>query len=317
MCSLPKFCDPNLLVGFDTSDDACVYRISDELALIQTVDFFPPIVDDPYTFGQIAAVNALSDIYAMGASPTMAMNLLCYPSSLPPDVVGAILAGGGDKVREAGAIIAGGHTIQDSEPKYGLCVSGFAHPDKILKNSGAQTGDLLLLTKALGTGIVTTAAFADLVEASAYRQAVESMSTLNKAACGVMLRYHANACTDVTGFGLLGHAFEMAEGSKRSIRLFSGELPELPAARGFAEMGIVPAGAYANYEYLDDKVSYAGTVLRGTRDLLVDPQTAGGLLISVPAGEARELLAALLEQCPSTRIVGEVTERGARAISVE
>lgn len=317
MCNLPKFSDPNLIVGFDTSDDACVYKISDELVLIQTVDFFPPIVDDPYMYGQIAATNALSDIYAMGASPTLAMNLLCYPSCLPQETVQAILAGGYDKVREAGAIIAGGHTIEDSEPKYGLCVSGFAHPDKILKNSGAQTGDLLILTKPLGIGILTTAAKADMADADAYKLAVENMSTLNKAACEVASRYHAHACTDVTGFGLLGHAFEMADGSRRSIKLFSGEIPVLPTAVELAEMGIIPAGAYTNMNYLYENVKINNSVARSMRDILADPQTAGGLLVSVSVKEANEMLAELQQHTPWARIVGEVVDKTEHSIIVE
>lgn len=287
------------------------------MALVQTVDFFPPVVDDPYVFGQIAAANALSDIYAMGAVPALAMNLLCFPSCLPPKTVGAILAGGADKVREAGAIIAGGHTIEDSEPKYGLCVSGFVHPDKILKNSGAQTGDVLILTKPLGAGILTTAAKADLADPDAFRLAVGNMATLNKTAAEIVTRHRANACTDVTGFGLLGHAFEMADGSGKSIRLFCGELPLLPTVKDLAEMGLIPAGAYTNREYLRDHVGADANVPRYIHDVLCDPQTSGGLLISVPAESASELLGDLRSQLDCACIVGEVVERRDKAILLE
>ena len=202
-----------MLVGFETSDDAAVYRISDELAIIQTVDLFPPIVDDPYDFGRIAAANALSDVYAMGGYPKLAMNILCYPEDLPTDTVQSILRGGYEKIIEAGAIIAGGHSIKDHEPKYGLSVTGFVHPKKILTNSGAKPGDLLILTKALGTGIINTAAKAGLVESATILAAIDSMAMLNKRAYEIMLEFPVNSCTDVTGFGLLGHAYEMAAGS--------------------------------------------------------------------------------------------------------
>ncbi len=317
MCNLPKFSDPNLLVGFDTSDDACIYKINEEMALVQTVDFFPPVVDDPYLYGQIAATNALSDIYAMGAKPTLAMNLLCYPSCLAQETVQAILAGGYDKVREAGAVIAGGHTIQDSEPKYGLCVSGFIDPKKILKNTGAKAGDILILTKALGTGILTTAAKALLTDDKAFSAAAQSMTTLNNLAAETASAFRVNACTDVTGFGLLGHAYEMAGSSKVTAHIFSQEIGFLPQAADFAGMGIIPSGAYANSDYLKDKVAFHSTVAQVTRDLLFDPQTSGGLLFSVPEKDAKELLSRL-EQCtPCARIIGEMTQQEPFSIVVE
>ena len=305
-------------MGFDTSDDACVYRLRDDLAVIQTVDFFPPMVDDTYAFGQIAAANALSDIYAMGAKPSLAMNLLCYPTCLAQETVQAILAGGYEKVKEAGAVIAGGHTIQDPEPKYGLCVSGFADPAKILRNSGAQPGDLLILTKPLGIGVMTTAAKADLLTAAEFSPAIESMSMLNRAACECMLRFPVHACTDVTGFGLLGHALEMGLGSGASIRLFSDALPLLPKARELAEMGILPAGAYENMRYMQGKVTYRGKVARVLRDLIADPQTSGGLLIALSAAPARKLCERLAnEVTPWARIVGEVVDHGETTVIVE
>jgi selenide,water dikinase len=317
LCNLPKFSDPNLLVGFDTSDDACVYKISEEMALVQTVDFFPPVVDDPYLYGQIAAANALSDIYAMGAKPTLAMNLLCYPSCLAQETVQAILAGGYDKVKEAGAVIAGGHTIQDSEPKYGLCVSGFIDPKKILKNNGAKAGDILILTKALGTGILTTAAKALLTDEETFSAAAQSMATLNKLAAETACAFHINACTDITGFGLLGHTNEMASSSNLTAHIFSQEIGILPKAADFADMGIIPAGAYANSDYLKDKVVFRESVRRVTRDLLFDPQTSGGLLFSVPKKDADELLARLIQCTPCARIIGEMTEQEQTSLVVE
>ncbi|MEG0322302.1 MAG: selenide, water dikinase SelD, partial [Oscillospiraceae bacterium] len=205
--------DPNLLVGFDKSDDASVYKISDDLALVQTVDFFPPIADDPYTFGQIAAVNALSDVYAMGGEPKLALNIMCIPEDMPKEAVHQMLRGGYDKVYEAGALITGGHSILDPEPKYGLCVTGFVHPDHILTNSGARPGDVLLLTKPIGIGVLTTAQKAEILSEEGEKLALSLMTTLNKAARDAMVKYEVHACTDVTGFGLLGHCFEMAEGS--------------------------------------------------------------------------------------------------------
>ncbi|MEG1583487.1 MAG: selenide, water dikinase SelD, partial [Anaerovorax sp.] len=206
---MPKFSDPKLLVGFDTSDDASVYLLDDETALIQTVDIFPPIVDDPYEYGQIAAVNALSDVYAMGGEPKLALNILCYPEDLPKEVIQAILQGGYEKVLEAGAVISGGHTLKDAEPKYGLSVTGFAHPKDILLNSGIKPGDVLILTKALGTGILTTAQKAGILERENYAELVKSMCTLNKYTADIMKRFAINSCTDITGFGFLGHTYEM------------------------------------------------------------------------------------------------------------
>ena len=232
--------DPRLLVGYDSSDDACVYSVSDDVAVIETVDFFTPIVDDPYLFGQIAATNALSDVYAMGGVPKLAMNLLCVPSCLPLDTVRAILEGGHDKAVEAGCVIAGGHTIQDDEPKYGLCVTGFVHPQHILKNIGAQPGDVLVLTKALGVGVITTALKAALADDSARDAAYASMAALNaKAAQAVREVENVHACTDVTGFGLLGHSYEMASGSGVTVRLHGAALPLLPQAEELAEDAVL------------------------------------------------------------------------------
>ena len=252
---LPNGSDPNLLVGFDTNDDACVYRITDKIAAIHTVDFFTPIVDDPFWFGQIAAANALSDVYAMGGRPAVAMNLLCVPCSLPQEVIRRILEGGHQKAVEAGCVIAGGHTIQDHEPKYGLCVTGYVHPDRVLRNVGAQPGDALILTKPIGTGVLTAAAKGDLVTPEQYERLLHSMATLNAAAAErITACPHIHACTDVTGFGLLGHSDEMARGSGVTVRLYSRRIPLLPGALKLAESGILPAGAYRNMAYVRPRI---------------------------------------------------------------
>ena len=307
--------DPRLLVGYDSSDDACVYSISSDVAVIETVDFFTPIVDDPYLFGQIAAANALSDVYAMGGVPKLAMNLLCVPNCLPLDTVRAILEGGHDKAVEAGCVIAGGHTITDDEPKYGLCVTGFVHPQHILKNTGAQPGDVLVLTKPLGTGILTTAAKASLASEEACSAASRSMATLNaKAAQAIRESKNVHACTDVTGFGLLGHSYEMASGSQVTIRLHGAALPLLPQARELAEMGIIPAGAYRNRDYVKPQLTLSSAAERVFLDLATDPQTSGGLLVALPREDARALLQALQAFAPWSAIVGEVLPAGKTAL---
>ncbi|RYD05288.1 hypothetical protein N752_09955 [Desulforamulus aquiferis] len=232
-----------MLVGLDTSDDAAVYKLNDDIATIQTVDFFTPMVDDPYLFGQIAAANALSDVYAMGGSPLLALNIVCFPACLPTEVLGEILRGGADKVSEAGAITAGGHSVQDDEPKYGLAVTGLVQPDKVYSNATARAGDLLILTKALGTGIINTGIKADMVSQEDYNRAVKTMATLNKEGARAMLEIGANACTDVTGFGFLGHGAEMAKASGLSLTVFSERVPILPGTKELARMGIIPGGA--------------------------------------------------------------------------
>lgn len=303
-------------MGFDTSDDAAVYRIAPDRALIQTVDLFPPIVDDPFDFGRIAAANALSDVYAMGGEPKLAMNILCYPEDLPSEVVRAILQGGYEKVMEAGAIIAGGHSIKDHEPKYGLSVTGFAHPDRILTNSGARSGDLLLLTKPLGTGILNTAMKAGLVRPETGQRTVDTMAQLNKRAFELLRSFSVNSCTDVTGFGLLGHAFEMAEGSGVAIELFAGSIPLLPEAQEMARMGIIPAGAYSNRTYLEGKVAADDRIPLDLLDVLYDPQTSGGLLIALPEAEAHRLLAVLQDELPVAALVGRVVPAAGTALAV-
>ena len=294
-------------MGLDTSDDACVYRITDEIAAIHTVDFFTPIVDDPFWFGQIAAANALSDVYAMGGRPAVAMNLLCVPGCLSQETIRKILEGGHQKAVEAGCVIAGGHTIQDNEPKYGLCVTGYVRPDRVLRNVGARPGDALVLTKPLGTGVLTTAAKADLLDAAQYDRLVHSMAQLNDKAAEAMLQCpEIHACTDVTGFGLLGHTDEMAAGSGVTIRIYSQRLPLLPGALELAEMGIIPAGAYRNHDYVKPRLSAAESAPQARVDLICDPQTSGGLLIALPVEDAGALVAALREHCPDSAIVGTV-----------
>lgn len=306
---LPKFSDEKLLVGFDTSDDACVYKVRNDLAVIQTVDFFPPVVDDPYQYGQIAAANALSDVYAMGGEPTLALNLLCFPSCLGPEVMGEILRGGADKVMEAGAIIAGGHSIEDAEPKYGLCVSGFLHPDRIWSNATAREGDVLLLTKPLGSGINNTAAKADLLTAEQYAPTIAAMSMLNKYARDAAIGMNIHACTDVTGFGLLGHACEMADSSGKTIEIHADAVPLLPSALEMAAMGIIPAGAYQNMDYIASRVNVGEGISQALRDILYDPQTSGGLLFAAPEEAADPLLEKLGVACPQTARIGRVLPR--------
>lgn len=297
--------DPNLLVGFDKSDDASVYKISDDLALVQTVDFFPPIADDPYLFGQIAATNALSDIYAMGGEPRLALNLMCVPQSMPHEAVHQILRGGYDKVYEAGCLITGGHSIFDEEPKYGLAVTGFVHPDHILTNSGARPGDVLVLTKPLGVGILSTAHKGELASPEGMELAYRLMTTLNKAARDIMTGFRVHACTDVTGFSLMGHLLEMVQGSGVQGVVYVDEVDMIPEAVELAKMGVLPEGMYRNRSFAEPSVDVGDTPLH-RQDVLFDPQTAGGLLIAVDPGDAPALLAALTGQVPSAQRIGEI-----------
>ena len=297
--------DENLLVGFDKSDDASVYKVSDDLALVQTVDFFPPIDDDPYTFGQIAATNALSDVYAMGGEPKLCLNIMAIPEHMPKEAVHELLKGGYDKVYEAGALITGGHSILDEEPKYGLCVTGFVHPDKVLTNAGAKAGDVLFLTKPLGIGILTTGAKANLVSAESREIAVKQMTTLNKAARDVMVKYRVHACTDVTGFGLMGHGCEMAQGSDVTIEIDTETVPLIAEALELARMGILPEGMYRNRTFAQEMVDGGNTEL-ALQDMLYDPQTAGGLLIAVDAEDADCLEQELTQAVPQAKRIGRV-----------
>ena len=294
--------DENLLVGFDKSDDASVYKVSDELALVQTVDFFPPIADD---LGQIAATNALSDVYAMGGEPKLCLNIMAVPESMPKEAVHDILRGGYDKVYEAGALITGGHSIYDDEPKYGLAVTGFVHPDKVLTNSGAKPGDVLFFTKPLGIGILTTAEKADLLSEDGKALAIRLMTTLNKSARDVMVQYRVHACTDVTGFSFLGHASEMATGSDVQLEIDTAAIDLIGEALDFARMGILPAGMYRNRTFAEPMVDAGDTEL-AVQDVLYDPQTAGGLLIACDPADADALFEALKPAVPSAQRVGTV-----------
>lgn len=301
--------DPKLIVGYDKSDDASVYVIDEDAALVQTTDFFPPIVDDPFLYGQIAAANALSDVYAMGGEPKLALNIMCLADSMDKQTVQEILRGGYAKAYEAGAIITGGHTIQGAEPIYGLAVSGFVHPEKVLTNSGAKPGDVLILTKPLGIGILTTAAKADLVEKALLDRIYHQMATLNKAARDIMVKYPVHSCTDITGFALLGHGFEMAQGSGCTLHIKTKEVPFHAEAYEFAEMGFVPAGAYRNRDYAEAGVCVFGDVTRAMQDILYDPQTSGGLLMAVPGEEAQACVKELQTAIPDVAIIGYVTEK--------
>lgn len=282
------------------------------------MDFFTPIVDDPYQFGQIAAANALSDVYAMGGKPAVAMNLLCVPNCLSKETIRLILKGGHDKAVEAGCTIAGGHTIQDPEPKYGLCVTGYVHPDKILKNVGAKPGDLLVLTKPVGTGVLTTGAKAGLVSDEDYKAMIASMAALNSKPAEIIQTFsEVHACTDITGFGLLGHTYEMAEGSDSTLKLFSKKIPLLHGARELAEMGIIPAGAYRNMDYVKPHLTIMESAEQPLVDLISDPQTSGGLLIALPADQAFELCRELRKLSLTGAIIGEAIERQEKPLIIE
>jgi selenide,water dikinase len=285
--------DENVLVGLERADDAGVYRVSDDLALIQTVDFFTPVVDDPYAFGQIAAANALSDVYAMGGTPKTAMNLVAFPvQDMDLSILRRIIQGGVDKLAEAGVVLVGGHSVEDKELKYGLSVTGFVHPLRVLTKKNLQAGDRLLLTKPLGTGIVNTAVKAGMAPANLVEFVTQLMALLNRHAADIMSGFAVHACTDVTGFGLLGHLSEMVCGSGKGVRVFSKHVPMIPEALEYASMGLIPAGAYKNKEFREPMVDFAETVDRSHRDVLFDPQTSGGLLISVKGDHAAGLLTA-------------------------
>ncbi len=306
----------NLIVGIETSDDAAVYKLNDEMATIQTLDFFTPVVDDPYTFGAIAAANSLSDVYAMGGKPIVALNIVCFPNCLPIEVLGEILRGGADKVKEAGAVVIGGHSVQDEEPKYGLSVTGIVHPEKVLKNHGCKEGDVLILTKPLGTGIINTAIKGDIASEEAYAEAVEVMSTLNKYAGEIVVNHDITACTDVTGFGIMGHGYEMAEGSNKTLIIYKNKIPYIKAAKEYAEMGLIPEGSYNNRGYLDGKYEL-NNVEPWLEDILFDPQTSGGLLVSCSFDESEELMRELSKLKLQSSIIGEVVSKKDKYIIVK
>lgn len=317
MCQLPKTDDENLIVGLDTSDDAAVYKINNDLAIIQTLDFFTPVVDDPYLFGQIAAANSLSDVYAMGGNPRLAMNIVCFPDCLSPDVLAEILKGGHDKVEESGAILVGGHTVEDDEPKYGLSVTGFVHPDKVLTNGDAKPNDLLILTKPIGTGIINTAIKGELADKKHYDEAVKVMSTLNKSAMEAANKVGINGCTDVTGFGLLGHSLEMAISSSVTLNIDYKSIPLTEGALEYAQMGLVPAGAYSNEAHIGDRVKFNSDIPREILDILYDPQTSGGLLMTVSEDKADSLLEELRNTPNSFGVIGQVIEKKDKYLIIE
>lgn len=318
MCGLDFPTDPQVLVGLSRMDDAGVYRVSDDLALIQTVDFFTPVVDDPYWFGQIAAANALSDVYAMGGEPKTAMNIVGFPlSRMDLSILRAVIQGGIDKVREAGAVLLGGHSVEDEELKYGLAVTGFIHPQQILTKQGLHLGDCLVLTKPLGTGIVNTAIKGNLASGEITRQVTAIMASLNRTAATVMRRYPVHACTDITGFGLIGHLAEMIQGTGLGLKLTLKKIPIIDVALGFAAMGIVPAGAHKNRSFRASMVDMDDGIDRAMQDILFDPQTSGGLCIAVASASAAGLVAHLhSEGVEHASVIGEVVDHPAEIIRV-
>ncbi len=307
---------PDLLVGFEHGDDAAVYRLDDHVAIVLTVDFFAPVVDDPFTYGAIAAANALSDVYAVGGRPIAALNIAAFPRSLPPEITSEILRGGASKVHEAGAIIVGGHTVDDTEPKYGLSVVGVLTPGKQIQNSTARPGDVLVLTKPLGTGVVTTALKNGVASDEALDAAVASMLRLNRDAAEVMLAHDVNAATDITGFGIVGHLMTMMRASGTTAILRRADLPVLPGVLGLLDQGIAPGGTHRNLESCADNVSWDDDLSEIDRLLMCDPQTSGGLLISTPDHALDALLADLNRGGIPSTVVGEVAEFDGCAVRV-
>jgi len=319
LAALPRQQHPDLLVGLETADDAGVYRLTPEIALIQTVDFFTPIVNDPYLFGQIAAANALSDVYAMGGKPLTAMNILCVSLKMvAKETLQAILTGGMDKIHEAGALLVGGHSVEDPELKYGLSVTGIVHPDRVLANSGARMGDALILTKPLGTGILATASKGRLATPEMEAGMAEVMRTLNRIPEDILIAGHIHAATDITGFGFFGHALEMARGSQVTMTLFASRIPILAAAREFALMGLIPAGSFANRRFCERHLQTAPGIDPLILDLLSDAQTNGGLLLAAAPQAAQGIVTRFQEEgCPAAALVGEITAPGKGIIRVE
>lgn len=309
---------PDLLVGFNTADDAGVFRINDRQALVQTVDFFPPIVDDPFDFGRIAAANALSDIYAMGGRPLTALNIVCFPSDdMPIEILSQVLRGGAEKIEEAGAVVVGGHSIKDKELKFGIAATGLIDPTRIITNSHAQVGDRLYLTKPLGTGLITTGIKRNAVGAELAAIVTAQMAQLNKKASELMLRFDAHAATDVTGYGLLGHALEIARASRVTIRIYSERLPLMPEALKLAEAGMIPGGAKANREFVQGHATIAETIDKNLVHVMFDPQTSGGLLISILEERAELFEQESEKQNVFAQLVGQVESLGEVHIKVE
>lgn len=312
---LPVIQDEKLLVGFDYADDAGIYQLTDEIAMIQTLDFFPPIVDDPYLFGQIAAANALSDVYAMGGTVKTAMNIVAFPEDLDYDILGKILLGGAIKVKESGGVLCGGHSIKDPEPKYGLSVTGIVHPKRILANKGARPGDILILTKKLGVGIVTAAKNTGLDIKKAFDEAAASMVLLNRYACESMSGFKVHSCTDITGFGFLGHLLEMVTASDTSAIIYHEQMPYIKAAISYAKEFIITCAAQRNRKYVGENVEFADVGF-WYQEVLFDPQTSGGLLISCAAEDALPLLERLKVKNPDAKIVGQITEKSEKLMTV-
>lgn len=305
------------MVGLETRDDAAVYRISADSALVQTVDFFTPMVDDPYLFGQIAAANAINDIYAMGGRPLLALNIVCYPVCEDLNILGRILQGGVEKIMEAGAFLLGGHSVDDNEPKYGLAVTGLVHPDRILTNAGAKPGDRIYITKPIGNGIVNTAIKAEMAEQAAYEEAVRWMTMLNRESSEAAQEIGVHAMTDVTGFGLLGHLFEMAQASGVTVKLNAARVPLINGAREGALMGLIPAGTYSNRAYLEEKVAVRREVEQTLQDLFYTPETAGGLIIAVGAAKAPLLEKAMHGRQAVCTLIGEVVAAQPHSIEIQ
>jgi len=316
LSKLPK-CkpDPDLLIGFDSADDAAVYRVSDEIAVVQTVDFFPPMVEDPYTFGKIAATNALSDVYAMGGEVKTAMNIVCFPQSWDINMLGEILRGGSEKVIEAGGVLVGGHSINDVDVKYGLSVMGLVHPDKIYANNGGHPGDKLIITKCLGVGIISTAYRVGEATQEAMDKAIESMTTLNKYAAQCCKKYDIHGCTDITGFGFLGHLHEMVDG-KLSCRVYADKLPVFPEALDYADEFLLTAVAQQNRNHVGRHVKFDEDISFAMQEVMFDPQSSGGLLIVLPADQADDLLRDIQQMGVPAAIVGEMMEPDKREIYV-
>jgi selenide,water dikinase len=316
LSKLPTIEDKNLIVGYDKSDDASVYKLTEDIAMIQTLDFFAPMINDPYIFGQVAAANALSDVYAMGGEPKTAMNIVCFPEKMDVSYLGEILRGGAEKVAEAGAVLSGGHTIHDDKIKYGLSVTGIIHPDKILKNYGAKEGDVLILTKPLGAGIISTAYRVDEASESSIEKLLENMTTLNKYAMDIIRPYPVNACTDVTGFGFLGHAFEMASGSDKTFILEKELVPYIEESKEYAKEFYITSGGQKNRNHLGDRVLF-NDVPFWLQEILFDPQTSGGLLFSIPNEFADEILNKLNKLKIKSSILGRVEKKQEKSIIVE
>ena len=318
MCGLDFPSDSNVLVGLSRADDAGVYKVNDDLALIQTVDFFTPVVDDPYWFGQIAAANALSDVYAMGGIPKTAMNLVGFPSKkMDLSVLRDVIQGGIDKVREADVVLLGGHSVEDDEFKFGLSVTGFIHPDRILTKQGLKPGDRLVLTKPLGTGIINTAIKGNLASEGLSRSVADMMATLNRTAAEVMNQHPVHACTDITGFGLIGHLAEMVQGTGFGVKIVVEKLPVIDGALEFASMGLVPAGAYKNRDFRESVVNIDSGVDPALQDILYDPQTSGGLCIAVESSFAGKMVEQLhSEGVTHAAVFGEVVDEPAERLQV-